>query len=114
MYVYMLFCFRSEQKVIVRHGDNLYVKTLPLLIVLMIIYGIKAICLRADKLLKQSVNSIFLRTPVTELRLAIHTQILCNKSALYHHFPTLIPLGGVGTTCFSSCCSKDFVIMPPA
>jgi hypothetical protein len=26
-------------------------------------------------------------------------------------FPTLIPLSGVGTTCFSSCCDKDSAII---
>jgi hypothetical protein len=26
-------------------------------------------------------------------------------------FPTLIPLSGVGTTCFSSCCDKDWAII---
>jgi hypothetical protein len=25
--------------------------------------------------------------------------------------PTLIPLGGVGTACFSSCCDKDLAII---
>jgi hypothetical protein len=30
--------------------------------------------------------------------------------------PTLIPLSGVGTTCFSSCCDKDsaFILRPAA
>jgi hypothetical protein len=31
------------------------------------------------------------------------------------HFPTVIPLSGVGTTCFSSCCDKDSaIILRPA
>jgi hypothetical protein len=29
---------------------------------------------------------------------------------LYSFFPTLIPLSGVGATCFSSCCDKDSAI----
>jgi hypothetical protein len=28
--------------------------------------------------------------------------------------PTLIPLSGVGTTCFSSCCDNYFYDRPPA
>jgi hypothetical protein len=28
-----------------------------------------------------------------------------------HHSPTLIPLSGVGKTCFSSCCDKDSAII---
>jgi hypothetical protein len=36
-----------------------------------------------------------------------------NGQALYNIYlpPTLIPLSGVGTTCFSSCCDKDSAII---
>jgi hypothetical protein len=29
----------------------------------------------------------------------------------FFHFTTLIPLSGIGTTCFSSCCDKDSAII---
>jgi hypothetical protein len=34
-------------------------------------------------------------------------EIVCDQESL---LPTLFPLSGVGTTCFSSCCDKDSVI----
>jgi hypothetical protein len=33
------------------------------------------------------------------------------SSIKYHLRPTLIPLSGVGATCFSSCCDKDWAII---
>jgi hypothetical protein len=36
-----------------------------------------------------------------------------NKRVHEHYFPTLIPLSGVGTTCFSSCFDRDPDVNPP-
>jgi hypothetical protein len=33
------------------------------------------------------------------------------KSSILFLLPTLVPLSGVGTTCFSSCCDKDSAII---
>jgi hypothetical protein len=43
-------------------------------------------------------------------RKSIYKQAQCGFVHMSSLLPTLIPLSGVGTTCFSSCCDKDSAI----
>jgi hypothetical protein len=63
--------------------------------------GFGRVCIRSG-CFKKILVCIFIRS--------LEFIALCIIS-MYYLLPTLIPLSGIGTTCFSACCDKDSVII---